>query len=74
MTDYEALALEIEDMFKVLSELTQPEYELALLVATCGLRISEVLGLLWRDVLSDRGLIAIRQTFRSLQLAEWRKN
>jgi len=63
VTDYEALALEIEDMFKVLSELEQPEYELALLVATCGLRISEALGLRWRDVLWDRGLIAIRQTF-----------
>jgi len=63
VTDYEALALEIEDMFKVLSELKQPEYELALLVATCGLRISEALGLRWRDVLWDRGLIAIRQTF-----------
>ena len=63
VTDYEALALEIEDTFKVLSELRQPEYELALLVATCGLRISEALGLRWRDILWDRGLIAIRQTF-----------
>lgn len=63
VTSYEALALEIEDTFKVLSELHQPEYELALLVATCGLRISEALGLRWRDILWDRGLIAIRQTF-----------
>jgi hypothetical protein len=44
VTGYEALALEIEDTLKVLSELKQPEYELALLVATCGLRISEALG------------------------------
>jgi hypothetical protein len=63
VTDYEALALEIEDTFKVLSELQQPQYELALLVATCGLRISEALGLRWRDILWERGLIAIRQTF-----------
>ena len=63
MTGYEALALEIEDTFKVLSELKQPEYELALLVATCGLRISEALGLRWRNILWDRGLIAIRETF-----------
>ena len=64
VTVYEALALEIEDTFKVLSELQQPEYELALLVATCRLRISEALGLRWRDVLWDRGLIAIRQRDR----------
>ena len=63
MTGYEALALEIEDTCKVLSELRQPEYELALLVATCGLRISEALGLRWRNILWDRGLIAIRETF-----------
>jgi integrase len=62
-TGYEALALEIEDTFRVLSELKQPEYELALLVATCGLRISEALGLRWRNILWDRGLIAIRETF-----------
>jgi integrase len=63
VTGYEALALEIEDTFKVLSELKQPEYELALLIATCGLRISEALGLRWRNILWDRGLIAIRDTF-----------
>jgi integrase len=63
VTDYEALALEIEDTFKVLSGLRQPVYELALLVATCGLRISESLGLRWRNVLWNRGLVAIRETF-----------
>jgi integrase len=63
VTGYEALALEIEDTFKVLSGLKQPEYELALLIATCGLRISEALGLRWRNILWDRGLIAIRETF-----------
>jgi integrase len=63
VTGYEAVALEIEDTFRVLSELRQPEYELALLVATCGLRISEALGLRWRNILWDRGVIAIRETF-----------
>ena len=63
VTDYEALALEIEDTFKVLSGLRQPVYELALLVATCGLRISESLGLRWRNILWNRGLVAIRETF-----------
>jgi len=52
----------------VLSELKRPEHELALLVATCGLRISEALGLKWRDILFDKGLIAIRQTFVHLSI------
>lgn len=63
VTGYEALVLEIEDTFKLLSELRQPVYELTLLIATCGLRISEALGLRWRNILWDRGLIAIRETF-----------
>ena len=73
VSTYEALALEVEDTFKVLSELQQPEYELALLVATCGLRISEALGLRWRDILWDRGLIAIRQTFVHLKMQDGAK-
>jgi len=68
VTGYEALALELEDTLNVLSELKQPEYELALLVATCGLRISEALGLKWREILFDKGLIAIRQTFVHLSI------
>jgi integrase len=63
VTGYEAMALEIEDIFAVLSGLKQPEYELSLLVVACQLRISEALGLKWRDLLWDRGLIAIRRTF-----------
>jgi integrase len=73
VTGYEALALEIEDTLKVLSELKQPEYELALLVATCGLRISEALGLKWRDILFDKGRIAIRQTFVHLGIQDGAK-
>jgi integrase len=73
VTAYEALALEIEDTFKVLSELRQPEYELALLVATCGLRISEALGLRWRNILWDRGMIAIRETFVHFVMQEGAK-
>ena len=72
-TAYEALALEIEDTFKVLTEFKQPEYELALLIATCGLRISEALGLRWRDIFRDRGLIAIRQTFVHLKMQDGAK-
>jgi integrase len=62
-TGYEALALEVEDTFALLSELQRPEYEIALLVATCGLRISEALGLRWRDILWERAMVAVRQTF-----------
>jgi len=62
-SDYEALALEVEDTFALLGQLKQPEYEIALLVATCGLRISEALGLRWKDILWERGVLVIRQTF-----------
>jgi len=62
---YEALALDPEDSIALLSEIDGKtgEYELMLLVATCGLRISEALGLKWRDILWDKALISIRQTF-----------
>lgn len=54
----------------MLGELKQPEYELALLVATCGLRISEALGLKWRDILWSKGLIAMRRTFVHFHLQD----
>jgi integrase len=62
-SDYEALALELEDTLAVLSELKQPEYALSLLIATCGLRISEALGLRWKDILWESARVSIRQTF-----------
>ena len=62
-SDYEALALDVEDTFALLSQLKQPEYELSLLIATCGFRISEALGLRWRDILWERAMITIRQSF-----------
>jgi len=63
--DYEALTLEVEDTFKLLSEIKgkNGEYEIALLVATCGFRISEALGLRWRDIVWDKGYARIRQTY-----------
>jgi integrase len=73
VTAYEALVLEIEDTFKVLSELQQPEYQLSLLITTCGLRISEALGLRWRNILWDRGVITIRETFVHLKMQEGAK-
>lgn len=64
-SDYEALTLEVEDTFRLLSELKgkNGEYEIALLVATCGFRISEALGLRWRDIVWDKGYARIRQTY-----------
>lgn len=73
VTGYEAMALDIVDVFAVLSELARPVYELCLLVIACQLRISEALGLKWRDVLWDRCLIAIRQTFVHLNVQEGAK-
>jgi integrase len=73
VSTYEALALEPEDIFAILSYLPQPVYELSLLVATCGLRISEPLGLKWRNILWDRGLVAIKQTFVHFNVQEGAK-
>jgi integrase len=67
------MAIEPEDIFSLLCELPCPVYEIALLVATCGLRISEALGLKWRDVLWRRGMIAIRQTFVHFRVQEGAK-
>lgn len=73
VTSYEALALEPEDIFAVLSELKQPEFELTLLVVACQLRISEALGLRWRDINWNREVISIRQTFVHLNLQDGAK-
>ena len=69
----EALALDPEDIFAILSYLPQPVYELGLMIATCGLRISEPLGLKWRNILWDRGLIAIKQAFVHFNVQEGAK-
>ena len=74
-TDYEALALEVEDTIKLLSEIKgrNGEYEIAFLVATCGFRISEALGLQWRDILWDKGYARIRQMYVHSTVQEGRK-
>jgi integrase len=74
-SDYEALTLEVEDTFKLLSEIKgkNGEYEIALLVATCGFRISEALGLRWRDIVWDKGYARIRQTYVRATLQEGAK-
>jgi integrase len=74
-SDYEALTLEVEDTFKLLSEIKgkNGEYEIALLVATCGFRISEALGLRWRDIVWDKSYARIRQTYVHSTLQEGAK-
>jgi integrase len=62
-SDYEATVLTPEQTLAVLRELEQPEYELTLLVAATGLRISEALGLRWQDLHFDKNEIRIRQTY-----------
>ena len=70
VSSYEGMALEIGDILAVLSELQQPEYELALLVVAWQLRISEALGLKWRDVLgtSQSSVVPKREARTSSQL------
>jgi integrase len=63
VSGYEAMTLEPEQTYRVLEFLKQPVYTLLLLIAVTGLRMSEALGLRWMDVLFDRGLIKIRQTY-----------
>jgi len=47
----------------VLELLEQPEYTLLLLIAATALRMSEALGLRWRDILWEKDQIKIRQTY-----------
>jgi integrase len=63
VSDYEAMTLEPQQIFRVLEFLTEPVFTLLLLIAVTGLRMSEALGLQWTDILFERGLIKIRQTY-----------
>ena len=63
ISDYEAMILAPEQTLLVLESLKEPESTLLLLIAVTGLRMSEALGLRWMDVLFEKGLIKIRQTY-----------
>ena len=70
---YEAVALTPEDTLKVLEQLRQPEYTMIVVVAVTGMRVSELLGLRWRDMLWDRSEIRIRQTYVHNQIQQGAK-
>jgi integrase len=74
-SDYEAVTLEVEDIFKLLSDTKgkNGEYEIALLVATCGFRISEALGLRWRDIVWDKGTVESGRPTSTAQCRRARK-
>lgn len=63
ISNYEALILSPQQAFSVLIRLAEPERTLTLLAASTGLRISECLGLQWRDVEFRNSLIYVRRTW-----------
>jgi len=62
-SSYEAMILTPQQAFAVLTNLDEPERTLTLLAAATGLRISESLGLQWRDVSFERSQIHVRRTW-----------
>jgi integrase len=62
-SDYEAVVLTPEQTFKLLEELEQPEYTLALLIACTGLRQSEALALQWGDLDFEQHAIHVRRSW-----------
>ena len=62
-SSYEAMILSPQQAFAVLTNLDEPERTLTLLAAGTGLRISECLGLQWRDVSFEHAQIHVRRTW-----------
>ena len=62
-SSYEAMILTPQQAFAVLTNLDEPERTLTLLAAATGLRISECLGLQWRDVSFEHSQIQVRRTW-----------
>src|SRR5207249_5636739 len=60
---YEAMILTPEQAYAVVRYLREPERTLTLLAAGTGLRISECLGLQWRDVSFAESCIRVRRTW-----------
>jgi integrase len=62
-SSYEAMILTPQQASAVLTNLDEPERTLTLLAAATGLRISECLGLQWRDVSFEHSEIHVRRTW-----------
>jgi integrase len=62
-SDYEPIVLKPEQAFALLTKLPEPERTLTLLAAGTGLRISECLGLQWRDIDFENEKINLRRTW-----------
>jgi integrase len=62
-TDYEAVIVTPQQAHAIFLQLAQPESTLVLVASSCGLRISECLGLRWHDIDFKSGLITVRRTW-----------
>jgi integrase len=60
---YEAMIITPQQAYAIVRNLTEPERTLTLLAAGTGLRISECLGLEWRDVDFAEAMIHVRRTW-----------
>lgn len=67
-SDYEAITLSPQAAFAVLMRLPEPERTLTLLAASTGLRISECLGLQWRDIDFTNAQIRVLRTWTCGQM------
>ena len=65
---YEAMILTPQQAFDVLMKLKDPERTLTLLAAATGFRISECLGLQWRDIDFENSQIHVRRTWTCGQI------
>jgi integrase len=64
-SEYEAIIVTPEQVFTILQQLPPLERALTLLTAATGLRISEGLGLQWRDVDHENSQIYVRRSWSS---------
>lgn len=69
---YEAMIITPQQAYAIVRNLPEPERTLTLLAAGTGLRISECLGLQWRDVDFGEAVIHVRRTWTCGQVG-WPK-